>query len=288
MAVLPKSESVFQLPPPIDFRGLQQQPPTLGLNQWMSKGIFGFLLLISSLSAIAQDTTSTPQYDLKVGISARHIGGNFQQFVYANQLDFSFTLHHWEVHNLSSYRFNQTLGQTIENNWYQLIQVSFLPKGKKLFPTAFYHFDNNLMFRVIHRHLTGAGMSSSQTWQGQYARMDLGLGYDYTHYDDLGALFVNSDRQGAVRNRPIFILRLIHEHKLFKEKVLLSNDLFYRHSLIEKSDYFLILRPTIAAKLHKTLSVNLSYEYRLENVHLSDLSLFNTTLLAGLTFQVNS
>ncbi|MDP5169587.1 MAG: DUF481 domain-containing protein, partial [Bacteroidia bacterium] len=218
------------------------------------------------MSAIAQDTTSTLQYDLKVGVSARHIGGIFQQFVYANQLDFSLSLRHWEVHNLTSYRFNQTLGQTIENNWYQLIQASFRPKGKRLFFTAFYHFDNNLMFRVIHRHLAGAGMSTSQSWQGQSARMDLGLGYDYTHYDDQGASFLNSDRLGAVRNRPIFILRLIHEHQLFKERVLLSNDLFYRHSLIEKSDYYLILRPKIAAKLHKTLSVNLSYEYRLENV----------------------
>lgn len=246
--------------------------------------IIVFTISLLSIGIVeAQDTT---HYDLQFNISGRRIRGTFQQFVYANKLDFRLENKHWAVHNSTSYRYNETNGQTIENNWYHLTSVSYFIKNKALFPTVFYHFDNNLMFRVNERNLFGGGLSSIKRWAGQYIRLDVGAGYDITNYN--GDEFENTTQLGAVRKRRVLILRLLNEHKLFKGKVILSNDFFYRHSLEENTDYYFWIAPKLALRVFKNLSISARYEYRLENVHLSALSNFNTTILYGLNFHLGN
>ncbi|OJJ19480.1 hypothetical protein BKI52_21980 [marine bacterium AO1-C] len=249
--------------------------------------LFRFVSLIACLlvlsSVKAQDTT---QYNLKLNISGRRIRGTFNQNVLATKLDFRLENKRWSLYNSTSYRYNETNGTTIEDNWYHLTSASYHVKGLILFPTAFYHYDNNLMFRLNSRQLFGGALSIKKRWKGQYLRLDAGAGYDITNYN--GAQFENTQWVGSERKRRVMIVHFVHEHKFFKGKLTFFNDFFYRHSLEEQTDYFYWIAPRLSVRVFKGLSASISYEYRLENVHLINLSSDNTTLLYGLTFYIGN
>lgn len=233
---------------------------------------------------MGQRDSSQFHYDLRLDLSGRLIGGTFEQLVFNNSLDLKVENKRWSFQNATSYRFNRTGNAQVENNWYELFSASWLNKKKLFFPTVFYHYDNNLMFRVNARHLFGGGLSSVKSWEGHALRLDVGAGYDYTDYN--GSQFENSPRLGPIRRRSLLMFRLTHENKFFQGKVALANDFFYRHSLVERSDYLFILQPKVSFAVSTHLNTSVGFEYRFENVHLLDLSRFNSILVYGLAFQL--
>ncbi|HMO40173.1 MAG TPA: DUF481 domain-containing protein [Saprospiraceae bacterium] len=233
----------------------------------------------------SQDTTSTFKYDVKWHLTGRVLTGTFEQFVFNSNLDFKIETHRWEIHNATFYRYNQTGNTKIEDNWYQLVSLSYFINNKKFFPSGFYHYDNNLMFRVNNRHLFGAGAGTIIQRKKHFIRLDGGFGYDKTIYN--GNTFENSNRIGAIRERPLVVGRLVQEHSILNNKLLISNTVFYRHSLEETADYLVILSPKVMLKIIKHLSVNLSYEYRFEKVHLVGLEETNSLLSFGITFHAS-
>ena len=102
-----------------------------------------------------------------------------------------------------------------------------------------------------------------------------------------GNNFENTPSTNPRREKPLAFIRLVHTHTFSNNKFSLDNLLVYRQSLIEAADYYLLIRPKVSLNLLKTLSLNLSYEYRYEHVHLSDLSPTNTIFLAGLTYTLH-
>lgn len=245
--------------------------------------LIAILFVINSSHVSSQDSTQVIDYNFKFNISGRFISGIFEQFVYSSGIDFTFNFKNLAIQNNLSYRFNKTGSQTIENNWYELLVLSYHTK-KRLFPTVFYHFDNNLMFRVNKRHLAGGGVSTKMKLKNHSLRLDVGAGYDHSRYR--GENFENSNLVSETRSRGVFMLRLQTEDKLFKDKLLLTTDFFYRHSFIEVSDFFVIISTRISLNLFKNISIHSSFEYRFENVYLSGLSANNSTLLFGLTYQL--
>lgn len=242
------------------------------------------LSVLLSFSAISQDSTKFNS-SIKLGLTGHYISGTFTQFVSSNNLDVIIEDNRWYFHNLTTYRFNKTMNANIENNWFEFFSASYLSKKKHLFPTLFYQFDNNLMFQVNRRHLTGGGISSIMDENNHFVRLDIGAGYDWTNYES--GDFANSPLIGNRRTRPVFLLRLQNKHDLFNSKITVSNDLFYRHSFIERSDFVMFIRPKLSFHVLKNISMNVGYEYRLENVHLVSLSRENAILLFGVTFKAN-
>jgi hypothetical protein len=221
---------------------------------------------------------------MKFNVSGRYISGTFNQFVLSNGFDLNLEYKSWIISNTVSYRYNKTANQLIENNWYELFSASYLLVDKLLFATLIYHFDNNLMFQVEERHLVGGGISSSVDWKRQGIRIDLGLGYDHSRYSS--GQFENTDLTSPIRSRPIFISRLLLHNRFFGDKFTLTNDLFYRHSLVEKPDYFFLLSSKISLPVFKSTLLFVNHEIRYENVHLTSISQSNSTLLFGLTIRI--
>ncbi len=242
------------------------------------------VLLLMALSASAQDSARHIGYSIKLNVSGRYLTGQFDQFVLSTRLDAQVESKKMLLHNSSSYRFNRTSALVIEDNWYQLISLIYA-HHRRFSPVGFYHFDNNLMFRVKRRHLYGLGAGTGKEWVSHSFRLDVGLGYDHTTY--AGQTFENSDKTGSTRSRSLAIARLLHHHRLFKEKIILNNDVFYRHSLEEASDFMMIVNAGLSVAILKNLLMTGNFEYRFENVHLSALPALNTTLLFGLTYSID-
>ena len=247
-----------------------------------------WILLCGTNPAFTQtDSISNPlKYSLKGNLSGSLITGTFQQFSIAPSLDFKVFTKRWEVHTITRYRFNNTNGLVIENNWYELITFSYFTQKNRLLPIAFYHFDNNVIFRVNRRHLAGIGVSSLKETDHWIWRFSAGLGYDDTEYN--GEEFVNSERIGAVRRRSLFIGGIRLQNQFFDKKLNWSHDLFYGHSLIEGDDFFFRYISQLSWKIAKPLSITARYEHRFEHVHLTSLSGLNTILLFGLTYTVGN
>ncbi len=113
-------------------------------------------LFSSSLKGQTEDPQNQKwESEIRWNNSGRLITGTFNQFVFSSHLETVFTSAKWNIENSLTYRYNQTNNHPIENNWYELLVVSYFLKSQRLFPTVFYHYDNNLMFRVNSRHSTG-------------------------------------------------------------------------------------------------------------------------------------
>lgn len=251
----------------------------------LKPGLTSTFILCMMLSSMAQDSTRNTAYDFSINVSGRHLAGQFDQFVFSTRVDAQVSTAKWLLNNSTTYRYNQTGGLVIENNWYQLTSLIYAPT-RKFSPIAFYHFDNSLLFRVEQRHLFGAGVGTGKKGSNHNVRIDLGLGYDHTSYN--GNRFENTPDTGTIRNRSLAIARIAHQHHLFKGKLTFSNDVFYRHSLEEGSDFMVLARPQLLVEIIKHLRISSSFEYRFENVHLSALSAYNTTLLFGLSYDIHS
>lgn len=249
----------------------------------MSNRLLICFLLFFGISAFSQDSIpAKSKITYKINASGHYISGTFSQLVSSNSLEGKLEKGRWLLQNYTSYRYNVTMNQTFENNWYQLLTVSRLSKSKRLNPTVFYHFDNNLMFRVNQRHLFGGGIGSQFSKGNHQLLFEIGPGMDITEFN--GNSFVNTDKMEKTRRRTIGIVRVKNEHKLLNSKLGFSNSLFFRQSFNELSDFLLMISPKLSAKVTKNLAVTVGFDYRFENIHLVELSNFNNTVLFGLSY----
>ncbi len=225
-------------------------------------------------------------YEINLNASGRLITGTFNQFIFSPKLDLDLHSKHWSISNTTHYHFNQTNGHKIEDNWYELFILSYFVKGDKLFPTAFYNYENNLMFRVDSRHLAGLGLSSQKKWNQNFIRMDLGAGYENANFN--GAEFENSNLTSNHRDKNLLMFRLVHQYQFWANRISFSNMVFYRHSLKEGQDFFIRAAASLSFKVAKGLSTSIAYLYRFENVYLKRLSSTNTILIFGVIYKVKT
>ncbi|MCI4671870.1 MAG: DUF481 domain-containing protein [Bacteroidia bacterium] len=248
------------------------------------------ILLLGLELSWAQDSLKLEHklgYQINLNVSGRLLRGTFRQSVFASRAEITLNKSSWEIHHIGSYRFNNTNGVKIEDNWYQLLTLSYVTQSKKAFPLLFYLFDNNLLLQVNSRQMAGIGMGLiHDEWEQAYLRVDGGFGYESTLYN--GTSFENTESINPRREKALFYARIIHRHDFLEGRFKFSNLLLFRQSLIEAPDFYILIRPQIGLKLFKQLSINFSYEFRYENVYLSSLSGINTILIAGLNYRLSN
>ncbi len=226
------------------------------------------------------------KYQIDLNVSGRLLTGTFNQFIFSPRFDFDIHSKRWHINNITHYHFNETNKKVIEDNWYQMLTISYFVKGNKLFPTAFYNFENNLMFRVNSRHLAGLGLSTQKRWKQNFVQFDIGAGYENTLFN--GTDFENSAIAGSRRDKELLMFRLVQQHQFWQNRITFSNVIFYRHSLSEGQDFFIRAAPTLSFKVAKGFSTSVSYVYRFENVYLKNLSNTNTALVFGLIYKIKN
>ncbi len=219
-------------------------------------------------------------------ISGRFITGTFSQTIFCPKLDIDLGSKRWHFTNLTHYHFNENNGRKIEDNWYQLMVISYFAKEDKLFPTAFHNYKDNLMFRVKSRHLAGLGVSMQKRWVHSFVRLDFGAGYENTLFN--GTEFKNSNIVGSQRDKELLMIRLVHQHQFWENRITFSNMVFYRHSLSEGQDFFIRAAPNLSFRVVKSLSISIAYIYRFESVYLENLSSVNTALVFGLVYKIGN
>jgi len=260
----------------------------VNLKHWLC------LILLTAVATFVQaqslgenrPDTSKWSYEVNLSASGRLITGTFDQFVFSPRLDVEVASKRWQLENTTNYHYNSTNGQTIEDNWFELLTLSYFVRGDKLFPMAFYNYENNLMFRVKSRHLGGLGLSTQNKWKRGFARLDLGAGYENTVFN--GENFENSGLVGSQREKELFMFRVVHQHQMLGGRMAFSNVIFYRHSLKESQDFFIRMAPGATFKIAKGLSASINYIYRFEKVHLKNLSDTNTALVFGLSYKIKN
>lgn len=249
------------------------------------KAFVGLLLCVCFFTdSKSQDSTVVKSINVNSSLSGRYLSGQFNQFIISAQVGVSLKSTKLEVNNSISYRFNQTNGLIFENNWNELLTFRVTP-NKKYHPVGYYHFDNNLLYRINYRHHFGLGVGTQKKWKNHSLEADLGLGFDYTKYN--GSYFENTTDTFALRQRSLAVLQINHAHSFFKNKLVIKNQLFFRSSFTDRKDFLLFVRPHLAYKIFNNILVNSTFEYRFENVHLVELSRLNTTLLFGFTYLFN-
>lgn len=233
-------------------------------------------------AARGQSLSDSLTYKIQLGVSGTRIAGIFSNTSVATVSAIELNKGHWQLLNRGSYRFNNTNGAQIEDNWYDLLTIIYYPnQRKKWFPFAFYHFDNNLLFRVQRRHRLGSGLGSLVVNKDRvYLQFGMGAGFESTLFN--GAEFANSDLDQALRENGLFLLSVDNNYTLVEGRVALKINVFYMQSLKERSDYDLWIRPNLNIQLSKHFTFQVHYDYRFENVHLEDLVPVNEVLLFGI------
>jgi len=231
-------------------------------------------------------TDSLTTYAINLSLSGRYISGTFSQTALAGRIETDLENRKWHINNQLSYRYNNTNTRKIEDNWYDLLFLSYYIHQKpKIYVGAFYHYDNNIIFRVNRRHRYGAGIGGIwDKWKNTYLQIDIAGGYENTFFN--GNEFANSDFDIAKRNNGLLLFRLINKYTLLDKKLSFSYRIFYMQSTREAADYDIWITPQLSFRLIKNLSLNLSYDYRFENVHLQELSNYNDILLFGLSYKI--
>ena len=237
-----------------------------------------------SKGQISKDTLS---YKIGLDFSGRRISGTFNQLVAGGGLNVDLLYNNWHLENKTTYRFNETNTRLIEDNWYELVTLKYYPKGKKkLYPGAFYHFDNSLMYRVKNRHQYGIGLGSELDKGHMKLAVLAAIAAENSTFN--GSEFVNSPRDFSNRKNGLFMFRLNNGYSIAKKKINFTYQLFYFQSLKEIADYDIWLSARISFKVFKGLSFHVVYDYRFENVHLQALSNYNDIVLFGLGWKLNN
>ncbi|MEL6843610.1 MAG: hypothetical protein AAFP02_10375, partial [Bacteroidota bacterium] len=188
-------------------------------------------------------------------------------------------------HNTLTYRYTQLNGSLFENNWYDLFSVFYYPNEKQnWYPVAFYHFDNNLLFRVSSRHRLGVALGSVVLKREHvFLRFGAGFGYEVTRYN--GEQFANSDLDTAFRENGLVLVRINNDYTFLDDRFVLKLDLFYMQSTKEILDFDIWFRPSLLYKISEKISLSANYDYRYEHVHLEELPAANDILLYGLNIK---
>ena len=241
-----------------------------------------FCLCSTNVLAQEQAIADTLEYNIGIKLSGSHMTGVFNRSSFAFVADKHLHSSKWTFHNNLSYRYSVFNGLQIENNWYDLFSVFYYPNEKKVwYPLAFYHFDNNLLFRVNTRHRTGAGIGSNITKTDHvFLQLYGGWAYESTNYN--GANFVNSDLDFDTRQNGLFILYLNNDYTLLQGRFILKLNVFYMQSLKESADYDIWFRPSLQYVINKYIALSVNYDYRLENVYLEELKPVNDIWLFGI------
>jgi len=249
---------------------------------------FFILFIISwSVPSFCQIQTDSTDYKIGLNVSGRRISGTFNQLVARGAINADFQNRNWHLENRLSYQYNKTNGRLIEDNWYNLLTFSWFINGhKRLYPGLFYHYDNNLMFRVNRRHRVGIGVGSILDKEDMKLHIVAGLAYENATFN--GDTFVNSDFDFEERQNGLFVFRIENGFAFAQNKINLSYRFFYMQSLKEGLDYDFWITPKVSFKVIKGLSLNITYDYRFENVHLESLSNYNDIILFGINWTIKN
>lgn len=244
-------------------------------------------MILVSFPSYGQNQTDSLQYTVDVNVSGRRITGTFSQVVAGGGLQVNLLYHNWHLENNTRYRYNKTNTRLIENNWYDLATLKYYPNGKKLlYPGAFYHFDNNLIYRVTQRHQYGLGLGSVLD-KGKMKLSVLGaIANENSRYN--GSDFVNSERDFSNLKNGLFLFRVDNGYAMAKNKINLFYQLFYFQSLKESADFDIQLNTRISFTVFKAVSFHVVYNYRFENVHLETLSNYNDIILFGINWTMQN
>ena len=244
-------------------------------------------MLLVSFPSYGQSAKDSVQYKMGLDFSGRRISGTFSQVVAGGGLNLDVQYKNWHLENKTTYRYNKTNTRVIEDNWYDLAVLKYYPNGnKKLYPGVFYHFDNNLIYRVKSRHQYGVGLGSVLDKGTMKLSILAAIAHENSTFN--GADFVNSERDFSNRKNGLFLFRLNNGYAIAKNKINFSYQLFYFQSLKERADYDIWLSPRVSFKVLKGLSFHVIYDYRLENVHLEQLSNYNDIVLFGFNWRLGN
>lgn len=240
-----------------------------------------FCLLNTSIYAQELSKDSL-EYNVNIKLSGSRMTGFFNRSAFAFVADKHLHIGKWTFHNNLSYRYSIFNEIQIENNWYELLTISYAPNERKIwYPLAFYHFDNNLLFRVNSRHRYGVGIGSHIVETGNvFFQFGGGFGYEATIYD--GDIFINSDLNDVLRQNGLLMLSLNNNYILLKGRFALKLNVFYMQSLKENTDYEIWFRPSLQYAINKHIALLINYDYRFENVYLEGLTSNNDILLFGI------
>ncbi len=242
-------------------------------------------MLLVSFPAYGQSQKDTLQYKIGLDFSGRRISGTFSQLVVGGGVKLDLLYGNWHLENNTTYRYNKTNTRLIEDNWYNLAILKYYPNGKKkLYPGAFYHFDNNLIYSVKSRHQYGIGFGSEL--DKGHMKLSLFATIAKEHSTFNGSEFVNSERDFSNRKNGLFLFRVDNGYAIAKKKINFSYQLFYFQSLKERADYDIWVNTRISFKVVKGLSIYVVYNYRFENVHLASLSNYNDIVLFGFNWKL--
>ena len=245
--------------------------------------VLGFILL--NFASFGQSKKDTLQYELDLNFSGRRISGTFSQIVTGGRFNVKLLYNNWHLENKSTYRYNKTNTRVIEDNWYDLLTLNYYPMGnRKLYPGAFYHFDNSLLYRVNSRHHYGLGLGSVLD-KGKM-KLSLAAAVANEHSTFKGSEFINSERDFSSRNNGLFLFKVNNGYTIGEKNVNFSYQLFYFQSLKESADYDIWLNTRISIKVYKNLAFHVVYDYRFENVHLETLSSYNDIVLFGFNWSL--
>jgi len=242
-----------------------------------------FLLCLSwNVNAQEQTSKDTLDYDITLKLGGARSSGVFNRSAFSIAANKNINVGNWAFHNNISYRNTSFNGIQIEDNWYDLFSAFYYPNGqKRWYPLGFYHFDNNLLFRVDRRHRMGIGIGSDIFENEKvFFQVYAGYGYEDTRYN--GSDFANSELDFAHRNNGLFLLYLNNNYTFLNKKFNLKLNLFYMQSIKEAMDYDLWFRPGLQYLLTKNIALSINYDYRLENVYLESLTPANDLLIFGL------
>ena len=255
--------------------------------KYISISFLSVTMLLTSFSAYSQSQKDSLQYKVNLDFSGRRISGTFKQLVVGGGFNLDLLYKNWHLENKTTYRYNKTNTRVIEDNWYNLTTLKYYPNGKKkLYPGAFYHFDNNLMYRISKRHQYGIGLGSELDKGIVKLSLLAGIAHENSTFN--GFEFVNSERDFSNRKNGLFLFKLNNGYSFAKKRINFSYQLFYFQSLKESADYDIWLNSRISFKVFKGLSLHVVYDYRLENVHLEDLSNYNDIILFGFNWTLRS
>lgn len=243
--------------------------------------------MIGNQSVLSQTAKDSVQYNLDFHLSGRKISGTFDQLVVGGGLNVNALYSNWHVQNNLTYRFNETNTKLIENNWYNLLTIKYYPNGKRiLYPGLFYHYDNNIIYRVNSRHHYGMGIGAEIGKGENKLKLLAAIANEHSSFN--GSAFVNSSSDSPDRRNGLFLFKVNHGHSIVQNKIAFAYQLFYFQSLKEKADYDIWFNLRLDFTIWKRMSVHILYDYRFENVHLASLSNYNDIMLFGVNFTIDN
>ena len=258
------------------------------INYYYFKATFLILGLFMSTSAYGQSRLDSADYNIQLKISGSRSSGIFNRNAFAFGAEKHLHQGKWTFHNSLSYRYTTFSGIQLENNWYDLFSVFFYPTEQKNgYFLAFYHYDNNLLFRVNNRHRLGAGLGSELIKNDHvFLRLGGGFGYESTLYN--GEMFTNSELDFALRQNGLFLFQMNNDYTLLEKRLILKLNVFYMQSLKETTDFDIWFRPSLVYQISKRISVFVNYDYRYEHVHLEELPAANDILIYGFNISISN